>query len=96
MVSSKDVAKHAGVSQTTVSRVLNTPNLVKKPTVDKVMAAIEELHYIPNAHARSLVQNKTNTIALLSGPLHNPFLSIQQQQLLITLIAKVIVCMFNL
>ncbi|MEK4924434.1 LacI family DNA-binding transcriptional regulator [Cytobacillus sp. FSL R5-0569] len=73
MVSSKDVAKHAGVSQTTVSRVLNTPNLVKKPTVDKVMAAIEELHYIPNAHARSLVQNKTNTIALLSGPLHNPF-----------------------
>ncbi|TWD98542.1 LacI family transcriptional regulator [Neobacillus bataviensis] len=73
MVSSKDVAKHAGVSQTTVSRVLNTPELVKKPTLDKVMKAIDELNYIPNAHARSLVQNKTNTIALLSGPLHNPF-----------------------
>ncbi|MDQ0269198.1 LacI family DNA-binding transcriptional regulator [Cytobacillus purgationiresistens] len=73
MVSSKDVAKHAGVSQTTVSRVMNTPDLVKKPTVDKVMASIDELNYIPNGHARSLVQNKTNTIALLSGPLHNPF-----------------------
>ncbi|MGG1676717.1 LacI family DNA-binding transcriptional regulator [Neobacillus sp. NRS-1170] len=73
MVSSKDVAKHAGVSQTTVSRVLNTPEFVKKPTLDKVMKAIDELNYIPNAHARSLVQNKTNTIALLSGPLHNPF-----------------------
>lgn len=73
MVSSKDVAKHAGVSQTTVSRVLNTPELVKKPTIDKVMKAIQELNYIPNAHARSLVQNKTYTIALLSGPLHNPF-----------------------
>lgn len=73
LVSSKDVAKHAGVSQTTVSRVLNTPHLVKKPTVDKVMASIDELNYIPNGHARSLVQNKTNTIALLSGPLHNPF-----------------------
>ncbi|WP_163100170.1 LacI family DNA-binding transcriptional regulator [Peribacillus alkalitolerans] len=73
MVSSKDVAKHAGVSQTTVSRVLNTPELVKKPTLDKVIKAINELNYIPNAHARSLVQNKTNTIALLSGPLHNPF-----------------------
>ncbi|MEH7119610.1 LacI family DNA-binding transcriptional regulator [Neobacillus vireti] len=73
MVSSKDVAKHAGVSQTTVSRVLNTPELVKKPTLDKVMKAINQLNYIPNAHARSLVQNKTNTIALLSGPLHNPF-----------------------
>ncbi|KOY83180.1 LacI family DNA-binding transcriptional regulator [Lysinibacillus sp. FSL H8-0500] len=73
MVSSKDVAKKAGVSQTTVSRVLNTPELVKKPTVDKVMRAIEELNYIPNANARSLVQNKTKTIALLSGPIHNPF-----------------------
>lgn len=73
MVSSKDVAKHAGVSQTTVSRVLNTPELVKKTTVNKVMAAIQELNYIPNSHARSLVQNKTHTIALLSGPLHNPF-----------------------
>ena len=79
MVSSKDVAKKAGVSQTTVSRVLNTPELVKKPTVDKVMRAIEELNYIPNANARSLVQNKTRTIALLSGPIHNPFLLTQQQ-----------------
>ncbi|MEI4769760.1 LacI family DNA-binding transcriptional regulator [Psychrobacillus sp. FJAT-51614] len=73
MVSSKDVAKHAGVSQTTVSRVLNMPETVKKPTLDKVMKSIDELNYIPNGHARSLVQNKTNTIALLSGPLHNPF-----------------------
>lgn len=73
MVSSKDVAKKAGVSQTTVSRVLNTPELVKQPTIDKVMKAIDELNYIPNANARSLVQNKTNTIVLLSGPLHNPF-----------------------
>lgn len=73
MVSSKDVAKHAGVSQTTVSRVLNAPELVKPKTVEKVMRAIRELKYIPNEHARSLVQNRTGTIALLSGPLHNPF-----------------------
>ena len=73
MVSSKDVAKRAGVSQTTVSRVLNTPELVKKPTVEKVLQAIRELDYVPNMHARSLVQNKTFTISLLSGPLHNPF-----------------------
>lgn len=73
MVSSKDVAKYAGVSQTTVSRVLNTPERVKKPTLDKVLQAIEELNYIPDANARSLVQQRTKTIALLSGPLHNPF-----------------------
>lgn len=73
MVSSKDVAKHAGVSQTTVSRVLNSPEAVKKSTLDKVMKAINDLNYVPNANARSLVQNKTGTIALLSGPLNNPF-----------------------
>lgn len=73
MVSSKDVAKYAGVSQTTVSRVLNTPERVKKPTLEKVLKAIDELNYIPDANARSLVQQKTKTIALLSGPLHNPF-----------------------
>jgi len=39
-VSSKDIAKYAGVSQTTVSRVLNTPNLVKENTYKKLMVAI--------------------------------------------------------
>ncbi|MFC9538716.1 LacI family DNA-binding transcriptional regulator [Lysinibacillus sp. NPDC056959] len=73
MVSSKDVAKYAGVSQTTVSRVLNTPELVKPKTIEKVMKAIEELNYIPNDIARSLVQKKTGIITLISGPLHNPF-----------------------
>lgn len=73
MVSSKDVAKLAGVSQTTVSRVLNAPDRVKKPTLDKVLKAIRELNYVPDANARSLVGQNSNTIALLSGPLHNPF-----------------------
>lgn len=73
MVSSKDVAKYAGVSQTTVSRVVNTPHLVKGPTYKKVMAAIDALNYIPDGNARSLVQQKTDTIALISGPLSNPF-----------------------
>ncbi|MGE8035533.1 LacI family DNA-binding transcriptional regulator [Lysinibacillus sp. NPDC093692] len=73
LVSSKDVAKYAGVSQTTVSRVLNTPELVKPKTIEKVMKAIEELNYIPNDIARSLVQKKTGIITLISGPLHNPF-----------------------
>lgn len=73
MVSSKDVAKYAGVSQTTVSRVLNTPQLVTKNTYKKVMGAIEDLNYIPDGNARSLVQKKTGIIALISGPLNNPF-----------------------
>lgn len=73
MVSSKDVAKSAGVSQTTVSRVLNTPELVKKKTLDKVLDAMHVMNYRPNSVARSLVNKRTKSIALLSGPLHNPF-----------------------
>ncbi|AEC16150.1 LacI family DNA-binding transcriptional regulator [Gallibacterium anatis] len=73
MVSSKDVAAKAGVSQTTVSRVLNAPNTVKEPTRLRVLKAIEDLGYIPNANARNLVCQKTHTISLISGPLHNPF-----------------------
>ncbi|MGY0692408.1 LacI family DNA-binding transcriptional regulator [Virgibacillus sp. FSP13] len=73
MVSSKDVASYAGISQTTVSRVLNTPDKVNKETYEKVLAAMKELNYRPNSIAQSLVNKKTGSIALLSGPLHNPF-----------------------
>lgn len=73
MVSSIDVAKLAGVSQTTVSRVLNNPDSVNNATLEKVNKAMEDLNYRPNSIARSLVSKKTGSIALISGPLHNPF-----------------------
>lgn len=73
MVSSKDVAQIAKVSQATVSRVLNNPESVKDKTRERVMKAITELGYHPNLIARSLVTNSTSTIALISGPLKNGF-----------------------
>ncbi|MFD0715567.1 LacI family DNA-binding transcriptional regulator [Paenibacillus sp. GCM10027626] len=73
MVSSKDVAKKAGVSQPTVSRVLNNPDSVKAEKREKVLRAMEELGYYPNLIARSLVTNTTKTIALISGTLKNDF-----------------------
>lgn len=73
MVSSRDVAKRAGVSQATVSRVLNKPETVARDKFDKVMKAMKELNYRPNSIARSLVSKRTKAIALISGPLHNPF-----------------------
>ncbi|BCJ86281.1 LacI family DNA-binding transcriptional regulator [Effusibacillus dendaii] len=73
MVSSRDVAKMAGVSQATVSRVLNNPESVKPDTRKKVLRAIDELGYQPNLIARSLVTNSTRTIALISGTLSNGF-----------------------
>lgn len=73
MVSSKDVAKKAGVSQSTVSRVVNNPESVSKLKRDKVERVMNELNYIPNSIARSLISNKTNQISLISGTLNNPF-----------------------
>lgn len=73
MVSSKDVAKKAGVSQSTVSRVINNPESVSKNKREKVERVMKELNYIPNSVARSLISNKTNQISLISGTLNNPF-----------------------
>lgn len=53
MATIKDVAKHAGVSTTTVSHVINKTRFVAENTKAAVWAAIKELHYSPSAVARS-------------------------------------------
>lgn len=60
-----DVAKHAGVSKTTVSAVLCGKYGVKEETREKVLASIQELKYIPNFNARNFVQKKTNILGAL-------------------------------
>jgi DNA-binding LacI/PurR family transcriptional regulator len=59
------VAAHAGVSRSTVSRVVNSPELVPARVVAKVRASIDELGYVPNSAARSLATHRSRTIALL-------------------------------
>lgn len=68
-----DVARRAGVSPVTVSRVINGASNVKLATREKVMRAIEELHYVPSTAARSLRSKRTNTLALLVPDITNPF-----------------------
>ena len=73
-VTMTDVARHAGVSQTTVSFVLNgngTPNIPDE-TRKRVLAAIEELGYEPDARAQALRSGSTKTIALVIPDLRNP------------------------
>ena len=60
-----DVAKYAGVSIKTVSRVMNNEPSVRQHTRDKVMAAVAELKYQPNLAARNLAGTKSYSIAFL-------------------------------
>jgi LacI family repressor for deo operon, udp, cdd, tsx, nupC, and nupG len=62
----RDVAKRAGVSHQTVSRVINADAMVTPETRSKVEAAIAELGYQPNAIARSLARGRTRTLACIS------------------------------
>jgi LacI family transcriptional regulator len=64
-VTIRDVAAKAGVSVATVSRVLNDPELVGQDTKERVLQAIQELDFHPNAMARGLSTQKTNTIGLI-------------------------------
>lgn len=68
-----DVAKKAGVSQSTVSRVLNNYPHIKEYTKRKVLQAIEELNFTRDEIARSLAEKKTRTIGLIIGDITNPF-----------------------
>ncbi|MFC5401532.1 LacI family DNA-binding transcriptional regulator [Cohnella soli] len=71
----KDVAKMAGVSVTTVSRVLNGEKYVKDDLKEKVNKVIEELGYAPSQIARSLVRKKTNLIGVIVPDLTSSFYS---------------------
>ena len=61
----KVVADKAGVSITTVSRVLNSPEKVNEQTKAKVLATIQELNYTPNWFARNLQNSRTNIIGIV-------------------------------
>ncbi len=70
----KDVARKAGVSPGTVSKALLDRHDVSTLTKRRVKRVAEEMGYIPNIIARSLVTNRTNTIGLITPYLGNPAL----------------------
>lgn len=67
-----DVAVHAGVSQASVSRVLNGKQSVDPTIVRRVQASIAALGYSPSVTARSLVHGRTDTVAMMVPDLENP------------------------
>lgn len=73
MTSIKDVAKAAGVSTATVSRVLANNAPIKPETRDRVLKAVADLSYRPNRIARSLRAQKSAKIGLVVSDIRNPF-----------------------
>ena len=71
-----DVARHAGVSLATASRVVNDSSYrVTDKLRDRVLAAAEALHYVPNAHAQALVRTDTRTIGVIVRDVSDPYFS---------------------
>jgi len=71
----KDIAKGAGVTVTTVSRVLNNRGYISDETREKVYQVMKELDYQPNEIARSLSRKKSNIIGLIIPTIGHPFFS---------------------
>lgn len=67
------VAERAGVSLSTVSRVLNGKASVNKALRERVEKAVKELNYRPNSVARSLANSRTDSVGVLASELNAPF-----------------------
>ncbi|MBI5031720.1 MAG: LacI family DNA-binding transcriptional regulator [Chloroflexi bacterium] len=70
---SQDVAKKAGVSVATVSRVLNDSPLVSPQVRERVLSAVKELNYQPNRTAQRLRAGRSHVIGLIISDIQNPF-----------------------
>lgn len=69
----KDIAKAAGVSISTVSRVLTSSQTVDQEKKERVMKAVRELNYVPNNNARNLRKSQSQTVMVLAKTIENPF-----------------------
>ena len=72
-INSKTVAKIAGVSQATVSRVFNSQVKIKEETKQRVLDVAQRMGYRPNAIARSLTSRRSNLVAIVSIDIVNPY-----------------------
>ena len=67
----EDVARRAGVSTATVSRVLNQPEVVRAPLRERVQRAVSSLGYLPHAGARNLKTRRTGTVGVVVPTIDN-------------------------
>lgn len=68
-----DIARHVGMTNITVSRALNRPDMVRPATRERIEQAALELGYVPNAFARGLKRSDSRLIGVVTASLDNPF-----------------------
>ncbi len=73
MVTIKDVARRAGLGMGTVSRVLNGSGYVSEESRQRVLDAVRDLNYVPNAQARAMMTGRTMTLGVLLPDVTNPY-----------------------
>ena len=75
-VTMKDIAREAGVSITTVSKILNNVDMhISEATREKVMGLVKEYNYIPNQIAKGLRRNNSDTIGVVTYDISDPYVS---------------------
>jgi len=75
-VTMKDIAEKAGVSTTTVSKILNNVDMhISEATRARVLGLVQEYHYIPNEIAKGLKGKHSNTIGVVTYDITDPFVS---------------------
>ena len=74
-VTIKDIAKVANVSYATVSRALSGSPEIGEATRERVLKLCDEMNYIPNSVARSMVKRRTNIMGVITASINNPFMS---------------------
>lgn len=84
----EDVAKLAGVSTATVSRVLSNPQIVAPLRRDKVLSAVETLGYVPHPSARALASGRTYTVGCVVPTIDHAIFAKSTQSLQNTLLAS--------
>ena len=74
MATLADVARHAGVSTATASRIINgSPKPVAEALRERVLAAVAELRYVPNAHAQMLARSHRNAVGVIVHDVSDPY-----------------------
>lgn len=73
MATSRDVARAAGVSQATVSRVLNSSKPVSEDVRARVMQALESTGYVLNAQAKAMRTSRSGSVGLVTSDIRNPY-----------------------